>query len=106
MSKGLTATLACACLDTSGVASLRHDKHTPRKRKQSNKRKMKAQTEAKFGAEPLAVEGEKTICFRYALLTHSPSDSYGASSLPEGAFGGHSPNDVVTSVANDVAFWQ
>ena len=36
--------MACACLDTSGVASLRHDKHTPRKRKQSNKRKMKAQT--------------------------------------------------------------
>ncbi|MBR2871704.1 MAG: hypothetical protein IKB98_10115, partial [Clostridia bacterium] len=48
------ATVACACLDTSGVASLRHDKHTPRKRKQSNIRKMKAQTEAKFGAEPLA----------------------------------------------------
>ena len=48
------------------------------------------------------MEGEKTIYFSLFLLTHSPSDSYGASSLPEGAFGGHSPNDVATSVASDV----
>ena len=48
------------------------------------------------------MEGEKTICFSLFLLTHSPSDSYGASSLPEGAFSGHSPNDVATSVASNI----
>ena len=52
------------------------------------------------------MEGEKINCFSLFLLTHSPSDSYGASSLPEGAFGGHSPNDVATSVASDIALRQ
>ena len=60
--------VSCACLDTSGVASLRHNMHTPRKSKKATENER--QDGVGFAAEPLG-NGPlfSVFCFfRYCLL--------------------------------------
>ena len=59
--KILNATVACACLDTRGLASLARDKHTPRKLNSTEIRKSGVLTEAESPAEPLGRSSAFTV---------------------------------------------